>query len=169
MNWADYQLGEDSDDIILETSEENMLAAINLADQAQFTVDIFSRNLDQQIYDNRAFIDAVKRFILSSPRSQIRILVIDPNVAIKHGHQLIELSRRFTSYMEIRKVHEHYASSPEAFMTVDGRGFIHRKLASRFDAIASFNNPEHASTLTHQFDEVWQHSKAEAEYQRLHI
>lgn len=168
-NWAEQLLGEHQDDILISSSEDNTQAAVRMAEQAQASLDIFSRNLDDQVYNNRAFIDAVKRFVLSGPRCRMRILVIDTNFPISHGHQLIELSRRFSSYIQIRKVHEHYASTPEAFMTVDDRGYIHRKLASRYDAIVCFNDPQHAANLTRQFNEVWEHSKADMNYQRLHI
>ena len=168
-DWSDYQLGENSDDIVIESSEDNMHAAYRLVQQAHSQIDIFSRNLDPRIYDNSEFADAIKGMISASQRARVRILVIDTDPSTKHGHRLIELARHFTSYMEIRKVHEDYAANPEVYLTVDQRGLIHRKLASRFEAVVNFNDPHHARTLGDHFEEVWERSKAHIDFKRLYI
>ena len=168
-DWSTYQLGEDSGDIVIDSSEDNMLAANRLVEQAHSQIDIFSRDLDARVYNHSAFTDGIRQMITSSPRAKVRVLVIDPDFGTKHGHRLIDLARHFTSYMEIRKVHEDYAANPEAYLTVDKRGLLHRKLASRYEAIVNFNDPHHATTLSDHFDEVWERSKSHVDYKRLYI
>lgn len=168
-DWSTYQIGEDSGDILIETSEDNMLAANHLAAQAHAQIDIFSHDLDARVFDNADFSDSVRRLITSNRRAQVRVLVIDPDFATKHGHRLVEVARHFTSYMEIRKVHVDYAANVEAFFVVDKRGLIHRKLASRFEAIVNFNDPHRARTLTDYFEEVWERSKSHVDFKRLYI
>lgn len=168
-DWSAYQVGQDSDDIVITSSDDNMHAAHQLVEQAHSQIDIFSRDLDARVYDNSIFTDAIKRMISASPRAKVRILVIDTDAGTKHGHRLIELARHFTSYMEIRKVHEDYAANPETYLTVDRRGLLHRKLASRYDGIVNFNNPHRAATLTDHFDEVWERSKQHIDFKRLYI
>ena len=123
-DWATFELGSHSDDIVIDTSEDNMSAACRLVEQAHAQIDIFSRDMDGRIFNHSSFTDAVRGMITSSPRAKVRILVIAPDFATKHGHRLIELARHLTSYMEIRKVHEDYASNPEAYLVVDRRGLL---------------------------------------------
>lgn len=167
--WAEFHLGENSEDIVIETSEENHQLTVQLVNQANHRLDIFTRDLDPRIYDNTGFIDAVRALAVNDNRAKIRILVIEPNKAIKLGHRLLELSRQLTSTIEIRKVHEDYSANPACYLIVDVRGLIHRKLASRYDAIANFNDPSQAMELIHHFNEVWDHSSPELDFKQLHI
>jgi hypothetical protein len=167
--WAKFHLGETSEDIVVESSEDNHQLAVQLVTQANHRLDVFSRDLDPRIYNNADFIDAVRSLAVSDNKARIRFLVIDPDKAIKLGHRLLDLSRRLSSTVEIRKVHEDYGANPECYLIVDGRGLLHRKLASRYEAIANFNNPGDAANLVHHFNEVWEHSSPELDFKRLYI
>jgi len=168
-HWADYHLGENSEDIIIESSEENHDVAVRLVSQASHRLDVFTRDLDPRIFDNAEFIDAVRALAVKDNKARIRFLVIDPDKAIKSGHRLLDLSRRLTSMLEIRKVHEDYSANSESYLIVDVRGLLHRKLASRYDGVANFNNPSESMNLIHHFNEVWEHSSSELDFKRLHI
>jgi len=168
-DWSTYQIGQESGDIQIEASEDNMLATIQLAEQAHVTLDIFSHDLDARVFDNSQFTDEIRRLITSNRRAQVRVLVINTDFATRHGHRLVETARHFTSYMEIRKVHADYAGNVEAFLIADKRGLIHRKLASRYEAIVNFDDPHRARTLTDYFDEVWERSKPHVDFKRLYI
>ena len=167
--WSEYNLGEDSGDIAIDTHEDNQLAALQLVSQGGRSLDIFSRDLEPRIYDIPDFADAVRALAVKTRDMRVRILVIDPDFIIKHGHRLIELARRLTSHMEIRKVHEDYCNNPEAYLVVDNRGLLHRKLASRYEAVVNFNNPMTATELHHQFTEMWERSKQYMDFKRLYI
>lgn len=168
-DWSAYTLGEYSDDVVIGTSEDNHTAALHLVNQGGRSLDIFSRDLEPRIYDNSEFADAVRSLAIKTRELHVRILVIDPDYIIKHGHRLIELARRLTSHMEIRKVHEDYCNIPEAYLVVDRRGLLHRKLASRYEAIVNFNNPMMATELHNQFTEIWDRSKQYMDFKRLYI
>ncbi|MGD9385255.1 MAG: hypothetical protein PVF28_01800 [Thioalkalispiraceae bacterium] len=168
-NWADARLGVSSEDIMLETSNDNQQLAVQLVSQASHRLDVFTRDLDPRIFDSTEFVDAVRTLALKDNRAKIRFLVIDPDKAIKLGHRLLELSRRLTSRFELRKVHEDYSANPESYLIVDERGLLHRKLASRYEGVANFNNPLAASGLMHHFNEVWEHSTPVLDFKRLYI
>jgi phenylalanyl-tRNA synthetase beta subunit len=168
-DWSEYTLGENSGDIVIDTSEDNQAAAIRLVSQGGRSLDIFSRDLEARVYDNMEFADAVRSLAIKTRDLHVRILVIDPDFIIKHGHRLVELARRLTSHMEIRKVHEDYCNNPESYLVVDSRGLLHRKLASRYEAVANFNNPMTATELRHHFTEMWERSKQYMDFKRLYI
>lgn len=168
-DWSEYKLGEHGEDVAIDTSEANAAAALRLVSQGGRSLDIFSRDLEHRIYDNMEFADAVRALAVKTRDLQVRILVIDPDFIIKHGHRLIELARRLTSHMEIRKVHEDYCNNPEAYLVVDNRGLLHRKLASRYEAVVNFNNPLTATELHNQFIEMWERSKQYMDFKRLYI
>lgn len=169
VDWSEYTLGEHNTDITIDTSEDNLAAVLRLVGQGGRSLDIFSRDLEPRIYDNADFADAVRSLAIKTRDMHVRILVIEPDFIIKHGHRLIELARRLTSHMEIRKVHEDYCNNPEAYLVVDKRGLLHRKLASRYEAVVNFNNPMSATELHNQFSEMWDRSKQYMDFKRLYI
>lgn len=168
-DWSEYALGEHNSDIAIDTSEDNRAAVLQLVSQGGRNLDIFSRDLEPRIYDTPEFTDAVRTLAIKTRDMRVRILVIDPDFIIKHGHRLIELARRLTSHMEIRKVHEDYCNNPEAYLIVDNRGLLHRKNATRYEAVVNFNNPMRATELYHQFTEMWERSKQYMDFKRLYI
>ena len=167
--WSEYKLGDDTGDLLLESFEDNQQAALSLIRQGETTLDIFSRDLEPRIYNSQEFSEAVKDLALKNRNVKVRILVIDPDFAIKHGHSLITLSRRLGSYIEVRKVHEDYTSIPEAYLVVDHRGVLHRKLASRYEGTVNFSLPMRAAELLRTFNEVWEKSKSYIDFKQLNI
>lgn len=169
IDWSQYHLDEDNSDIVIDSSEDNLGAAQQLVREAGRSLDLLSYDLEPRVYDNADFVDAVRALAIKTRDMYVRILVNDPDYIIKHGHRLIELSRRLTSHMEIRKLHEDYCNITEAYLIVDRRGLLHRKLASRYEAVVNFNDPKKATELHNQFTEMWDRSKQYMDFKRLYI
>lgn len=168
-DWSAYKLGDESDDILLDSFDDNQQAALSLVKQGESSLDIFTRDLEARVYNTQEFSEAVKGLALKNKNVKVRILVIDPDLAIKRGHSLITLSRRLTSYIEVRTVHEDYASIPEAYLIVDHRGVLHRKLASRYEGTVNYNLPMRAAELLRTFNEIWEKSKTYIDFKHLSI
>ncbi|HKK06811.1 MAG: hypothetical protein P8Y53_17005 [Pseudolabrys sp.] len=168
-NLASYRLGETEGDIILESSEDCREVALALARQAHRSLHIFGQELDPAVYDSSEFNQAVRDVAIAHPSNQIKVLVHDADSVIKRGHRLIELARRVTSHIEIRKLTEDYAHYNEAYLIADGRGLLYRKHAGRYDGIAAFNDPMRARELVRFFEEAWQRSQQFREFRRLQV
>ncbi|MDE1886895.1 MAG: acyltransferase [Gammaproteobacteria bacterium] len=152
---------------ILASSGDCRQAALQLANQARRSLALFSRDLEPVIYDTADFVAAVQQLALRSRYSHIRMLVIDPQLAVSDGHRLIELTRRLSSYMEIRRPSEDHAKLAEAFLISDDTGLMFRPLASRFEGFADPDDPSQARNRLRQFDEIWEAAEPEQEFRRL--
>jgi len=164
-----FRLGQSAEDLVLSDSTECREVSAALARQAHRTLDILSHALDASLYDNEPFLGAVKELATASRQSQVRVLVQQPDKAVKNGHRLIELARRLTSHIEIRQVHEDFSEVIEAFLVADVDGFVHRKNAARYEAMANFHAPNQARMLLQLFDEIWEKSTVPTELRRLHL
>lgn len=153
----------------IATVAENRDAALEIAQLARRQLSIFTRDLEPQVYDTPEFIEAVKNLALSGSRARIRILLLEANRAAKEGHRLVELSRRLSSFIEIRRPHRDYLDMAEAFMIADEQGLVYRKLSSRWEGIVDPHDPMQARDKLKLFDEIWQRSHAEAETRQLRI
>ncbi len=162
-------LGETAGDYALTSREDNREAAARLARQARRMIELFSPDLEPALYDQSPFIDALSDLAVSSPRARIRILAKDFERTVKEGHRLVELARRLSSYVEIRRVHEDYRDNNETFLIVDDHGLLHRRHAPRFEGTFSYKAPLEVRRLRAFFDEVWDRSEPDADLRRLHL
>lgn len=168
-NIEDLILGESSGRVALETKEENRIAALSLTRQARRTLDIFTHDLDPPIYNDPAFIEALTALALRSRYSRIRILVHDSGRAVKEGHRLLELSRRLSSFIELRQPNQDYKDHNEAFCIADERGVLHRMLSGRYEGSVDFNAPLEAQKLSAFFNTVWDKAETDPNLRRLHV
>ncbi|MBI3561488.1 MAG: hypothetical protein HY080_07215 [Gammaproteobacteria bacterium] len=169
LDWAKYTLGVHAEELLLDSMEANRLASLALIQQANNSLEIFSRDLEPRLYDNSDFVSAVRAMALRNQRIRVRILVNEPDHAIKHDHRLIHIARHLSSYIEIRKTHEDFAMNPSAFVVVDARGVLYRSLARRYEGSVNFNDPLKSGELLQFFNEAWNHSRQYTEFRRLYI
>lgn len=152
----------DSRTLIRDTSAE-------LASRARRELLLLSRRLDPELYDHRPFLDAVERLALARPNLAVRILVFDPRGASQSGHRLVELTRRLTSRIAIRRVGEDDQDRLDAFLIGDERDSLRRQAADAWEAVADFDNPLAARRLRTDFESLWERSDADPEFRRLLI
>lgn len=153
----------------MATRDDNARAARALIADVRNTVDIFSSDLEPHIYDQAAFLERLTRPPLGKPRATVRVLVKDSQRAVKGGHRLIELTRKLSSYMEIRKIHKDFVDYDEAFMLVDDCGVMRRRVSARFSGTLCFNDVNEVTRLRKIFDEVWERSDPDPELRRLNL
>ncbi len=169
QEFENFKLGSESQTITLDSSADNYAIALAMLQQTGRDVAILSRQLDGRLYDTTDFIHALSQLASQHPRCRIRLLLKNIDPLIKYGHRIIELSRRLSSAIGVRVIHEDYREYNEAFMVFDERGTIKRRYADRYEGIANFNDPKQARELLSFFNEVWNISEPDPNQRRLHI
>jgi len=167
--FVELRLGVSSIEIELLERADTVHATGLMLEQTQDTLEIFSRDLDPELYDRQSSLDAISRLCLRNRKARIRLLVQEPQVPVQRGHRLIELARRLSSSIEIRQPHPDYRHYNEAFLVADQCGLVHRGLADRFEGMCNFYNPVEARRKLDFFTEVWERSEEQTEFRRLHL
>lgn len=165
----DRTLGETDEELLIERSEALREVSLSLATQARHSLDIVTRHLDPAIYDSEAFVTAVKSLILNSRRARVRIMVLDSGPLLHHGHRLVDVAQRLSSYVALRVPGPEHKDFNEAWLVADNTGYAHRRYSDRFEAIANFNDRRQAGALTSRLDELWNHALADPNFRRLHL
>ncbi len=165
----DAILGTTSGKSHLNTAEECQFAAFSLASQATKNIYIFSHDLEPRIYNQVPFLEAIKDLAISSSQTHIRILLQDNEKAQREGHRLVQLWRRLTSKIEIRRPHPDYINHPESFLVADETGYLHHRFYTSYEATVDFNSRLEAGKLSSFFNEVWEQSEPDSELRDLHI
>jgi hypothetical protein len=166
-----YILGETSEDIIVNTRDDIRLLSVALAEQAQRSIDIFSQDLDQDIYNNRPFEQALFRLVKQHPSTSVRILCYDIRPALTNGHCLIRLAQSLTSSVFIHQPSKEHEGLTMAYMIADRCGLALRKNAVNQNqtCTVNFNDAQQSITLSETFEEIWQHSRVDTNVRRLYL
>jgi hypothetical protein len=159
-------LGETDNLITVDTSGENALAALQMAQQSIRTLDIISPELDPAIYNNAEFVEAVKQMVLKNRRARVRMLAHEPATIVRRGHRLVDLAMQLTSFIEIRVPGQEHIDIRESLLIADTAAYIHRLNPERFEAKLNFNDKRTARLMSQQFDEMWEKSRSDPNFKR---
>jgi len=140
---------------VLTSLEEARVAIDTAAALAQRMISIYTPDLEPDLYDQSAFLEIIKRFVLSRSFSKVRVLLVDPTRVMRDSNRFIAMGRRLSSYIDIRYVADHAPQRASAYLIADDRAIVYRLRADRWDGIADFNNPPVARLYLSEFDGVW--------------
>lgn len=157
------------DEIITDTSSLLREHIINMSSQAHFSINCLSRDLDANLTNNHEFINSIRHVIKNSKNIRIHFLVHNIEKSIHHGHRIIDLAQRLSSYITIKILSNEYKHHNNAFMVVDNSAVIYREQSDRFDSIIEYSNKQKAEKLNHFFKDAWEHGLSDENLLRLHI
>jgi hypothetical protein len=169
-DFADYTLGEASEDAIrITTREENAEAALELVKQAKQKLAIISQELDPLVYDQADFLDVLRKLAINNRYVEIRIIVFEPELIVRRGHKLLDLAGKISSAIEMRKVSSKYKSFNESVLIADEVGYLYRESAERYKGKVNFNGRRESKHLLGVFDNMWETAKPDPNLRRMHI
>jgi hypothetical protein len=166
---TDSILGEHSKRLSLQGRNQFQETSLCMAQQATHHIDIFTYDLDKPLYDQAEFIEALKSLAIHQRGIGIRVLIQNNEKVQREGHRLLELARRLTSKIEIRRPHTDFLDHTENFMIIDKIGYIRRKNAERYEGEANFCDRLESKLLSEFFSDVWERSEPESALRRLYI
>jgi len=163
------KLGKDDQRIRLTDREENRCASLALASQARRTIEIFSWDLEPDLYDDPPFIEALKKLAIGHRKTQIRILIQNAKKAVTQSHRLPYLAQRIPSKIQIRTPSSEYKEIQQSLLIADGIGLIRRPMHERFEGELNFKDPVHAKEQLNLFNKIWQSAESDPYLKRVHI
>ena len=168
-DFSAFELGRAHDPVELDSSAAVREACLALLGQARREVAMITRHLDPALFDNQQTVDALRSFVLRSRRTHVRVLVRDPEPAVRRGHRLLAFTQRLSSYAEIRIPAPEFHAYNAAFLAVDGIGIVHRAMSDRFEATVSFGDRQLAGEAMRQFEDMWQSSRSDPSLRRINL
>jgi hypothetical protein len=160
-------LGDESGVISLSNIEDFVLINQSIINQAHHSIRIFTQDFEHALYDRDDIVDAALKLARRHRSTCIEILVIDSSKAVKIGHRLVELAKRLSSSVFIRKVHADYDDNHESFLLVDGIGLVKRANTNAYKGTADFKAIPAAPQKARYFKEVWERSSEDPSLRRL--
>lgn len=158
----------DSDPLILLTSFEDVrTATLRAAQSAKRVLSIYTKQLEPRLYEDGVFLDVIKGFLLARSYSRVRILLHEPLHQAGNGSRLLTMSRRLTTYMEIRPVAEPLRNRRCSMLIADDKAIVYRPTVASWEGVAGFNQTPVARLHLQEFDQMWLASAPAADAQDI--
>jgi hypothetical protein len=146
---------------VLSSIDEVRTATETVAASGQRLISIMTPDLEPEIYDQAAFLEIIKRFVLGRSFAKVRVLLRDQARMGNGANRFIAMAHRLTSYLEIRLRAPQYRELTAAYCIADDRAIVYRVRADRAEGIAGLNNPPIARQYLQEFDAIWLASATE--------
>jgi hypothetical protein len=144
------------------TSLAEVRASVNeIAASAQRLISIYTPDLEPDLYDQTAFLEVIKHFVLTRSFSKVRVLLAEPTRVMRDSNRFVAMGRRLSSCIDIRYVTAQAPQRASAYLIADDRAIVYRMRADTWDGIADANNPPAARLYLQEFDTIWNASAAD--------
>ena len=143
-------------------------AALDLACAARRSLALLSAALEPAVFDQSALIEAVAA-LARRRDARLRILVREPRYVMARGHGLVELARRLSTTIELRRPHPQHRDVTEQLLVTDEVGLLFRPTELHYEGWASLHAPVEARRRLRFFDEMWSLAEPDPELQRLYL
>jgi hypothetical protein len=146
---------------VLTTLPEVRSAVCQVAGSAQRLISIYTPDLEPDLYDQTAFLDVIKHFVLARSFAKVRVLLAEPNRVMRDSNRFVAMGRRLSSCIDIRYVAADPRQRASAYLIADDRAIVYRMRADTWDGVADINNPPVARLYLQEFDQIWDSSAPE--------
>lgn len=130
---------------------------------------ILSPDLDPRVFDQEAFLDAVRQLVRRGRMSRILIIVKDPRALTSRGHGMLNLARRMPSSIEIRKLSEHPAWNDRTLLIRDRAGLLSLAAGERSRGVFRPHARAECESAIHLFEDLWRAASVDPEFRSLSL
>ena len=153
----------------ITTATQAATAALEIAKLARYRLAIYTPDLEPALYSTPEFRDEVRRIARSSRFAMVRVLVRDPQRAIREGHHLIELATQLSSFVHIRLPNADDEQRIDAWVIADDDAILLRPVADRPEGVVEVGSSGLARERLRNFDRLWERAAGDPNMRRLGI
>lgn len=139
----------------LQTREALRGALIELVNSARSELALVTPTLDSSIWNSAAMGEALGHMLARSSRHRTRIVVEDTEFMLATCPRVVELARRFSDLILIRRLGEPHRGLNEMFAVADRNSCLVQADFGTIDATLDLAAPRTAAPLVQRFEEFW--------------
>jgi hypothetical protein len=145
--------------IIIDALADFQKHAQQVIEKSKREILLLSTNLDPELFDQNVYADMLVDFVRRDRNSTVKILVKDIRPLIESGHCLLNLARRVSSKVEIRKLLKEPEDENHAFLMGDRKFLLYKHDDKNYQGFVNYNAAPESRSLADEFVYLWeQHS-----------
>jgi hypothetical protein len=139
----------------LTTRDDMRVAVIDLIAQARRELVICSPALDPALYNRAVLTEALGHFIAQKGYCRLRIVVEDTEQLLLDNVRLVELTRRYSDIILIRRLGELHHGLAEMIIVADSESCFRQQDVATIDATLDLHVPHLSIPLARRFESIW--------------
>lgn len=136
----------------MEAFREQALAALR---SGQRKVYLLSETLDPAVYDTDEFRDALRDLVIRDRYCKAFILVKDIQPIVERGHRLLELSRRLSSKVSMRKLTVMPRNKDEGYLVAGRSTLLYKHDDHHYKGYLDTAAAPRCRSLVEEFTQLW--------------
>lgn len=167
---AGVSAGKLRETLSVNNQAELASARLTVLGQARYRLAIYQPLLTAEAFGDADDITELRRIASSGRGASIRILLHDPQAALRDSHRLVALAQRLPSVISIRvPVDEHDLGYGSAYLLNDAGGYVFQPDAHRPQGRAAVQDRSAQAPLLQHFNEVWERAERATVLQPLDL
>ena len=122
------------------------------------TIDILVYDYDEVLLPHVVITDLLTQFFLQHRHNQFRYLCSESDLLRERGRGLIELARKFSSFIKLRQLPDGLKPVNRQYLLVDEVASMSTRDHGSSDYFINTNDRARGRQLKNQFEELWQRS-----------
>ena len=143
-----------------QTRESLRAATLDLVRAARHELEIVAPALDATLWNSAAMGEALAGFVAGHARNRARFVVEDTEHMLATCTRLVELARRFSDLLLIRRLGEVHHGLSSMFAVADREGCLVQQDVAAVDGTFDLGAPRLAAPYRRRFEEIWDASEA---------
>ncbi|MBU2864874.1 hypothetical protein KO489_13530 [Reinekea forsetii] len=142
-----------------------------LIDAGLRSINIISQDLNRPWLGNEAVVSALKQFILTNRRAQMKLLIAQTTHALNTDHPMVPLIKKL-SRIEARIIEPEILEKEPInceFILVDRGGVVIRQKLDNYIGFAHTDDKTTVKSLQSSFDQYWRYSQPSPELRYFSI
>ena len=149
-----------ADSFQVNSRQQATETSITLLGEARRTVDVLLYDYDELLLPHAEITDLLPTFFRQHQRNQFRYLCSESNILHERGGALVQLARRFSTFIKLRQLPDGLKPVNEQFLLIDSHSSMQTRDHRSSDYYVHLNNRVRGRQLEHRFEELWQRSTA---------
>ena len=141
--------------ILLDEFDDFIKHSLKLVESSRRELLIMTKTFDPDLYSNESFYQHVLDLARTDRYTQIRILVKDIQPVVEQGHRILELSRRLSSKVEIRKLLIKPQKDSIAYVIGDRKHLLYMHDDQDYNGFVYYEAAQECKSLADEFSYLW--------------
>lgn len=147
-----------------------LVARLQLLAAARYRIALHVPVLESTDYASADELAELRRIATSGRHADIRLLLHDPDAALRAGHPLVALFQRCSSAFQVRTpVEDVDRQCASAWLTTDAGGYLFRPDGNAPQGRMALADRAAQRPLEQQFDDIWERSARVGAWYRLDL
>ncbi|GAB1265230.1 DUF7931 domain-containing protein [Aurantivibrio infirmus] len=156
--------------ILLDGLDSYSKHANKILGDARREIVILSNKLDFSLYDQSSIAEHITQVIRNDRNAKVKILIKDIRPLVERGHQLLNLARRLSSKVKLRKLLIEPENDSHAYLIADNSRLLYQHDDEEHVGFVNYKARPEAKKLLREFTYLWeQHSDEDPSLRSLVI